>query len=184
MIAVKRLTWAGPNRFLQGLRLGLTVAAMTLAAGCDRTPEPVPGASVPPVAKGPTATETYELRERCAKDAREWFNQNYPPNDEPIRVQGGGSIANLPPTYQNHYSQTHNGCYAFVYEITNFSYGKKPTPRDMVVQTNAMYDVHDNTRMGVFVVKNMSEVTACEFTGTKCSSKEEFMGLAKSYFTD
>src|SRR5689334_17171208 len=73
---------------------------MTVLAACSRTvPTPVSAVTTPapPVSSHgePTATEIFELREKCARDAREWFTQNTVV-PEPIPVQGGGGIDRTP----------------------------------------------------------------------------------------
>jgi hypothetical protein len=107
--------------------------------------------SAPPVApapKGPTAKEIYELRERCAKDAMEWFKQNYSEPQDPIPVKGGGNISSLPPTYENHYSQAHNGCFAVLSQMMSFKFGAQPNQKDQIIQSSTLWDVNENSQIG------------------------------------
>ncbi len=138
-----------------------------------------PGASAKPMAK-----EIYERRERCAKDAGEWFKRNYSEPQDPVPVKGGGSISSLPPTYENHYSQAHSGCFAVLSQMMSFKYGSQPNPKDNVLQSNTLWDVNENSQLGAYVVKDLHEVTACNVLGTKCTSKEQWMDLAKTYIAE
>jgi hypothetical protein len=170
----------------QERRIGLLeyiLVALVALGACSR-PVPPPAPPVAPAAKGPTAKEIYDLRERCAKDAREWFKQNYSEPQDPIPVKGGGSISSLPPNYENHYSQAHNGCFALLSTMTSFKYSAQPNPKDNFVQTNALWDVNENSQVGVFVVKSFHEVTACRVLGTQCTTKEQWMDLARTYIAE
>jgi hypothetical protein len=104
------------------------VALVVVALGACSRPAPPPAPPVAPAPKGPTAKEIYELRERCAKDAREWFKQNYSEPQDPVPVKGGGSISSLPPNYENHYSQAHNGCFAVLSQMTSFQVQRAAEP--------------------------------------------------------
>lgn len=159
------------------------LVAVALVACSSPTPPPAP--SIAPAPKGPTAKESYELRERCAKDAMVWFKQNHPESqDDPISVKGGGSISSTSPTYQNHYSNVLNGCFALVYQMMSFQNSAQPSPKHAFVQSNTLWDVNENTQLGAYVVKNLKEMTACDVRGTKCTSKEQWMELAKNYMLE
>jgi hypothetical protein len=157
---------------------------MIVALGACSSPTTPPIAPAPPAPKGTTANEIYELRERCAKDSMEWFKQNYPEPQDPIPVQGGGGISSLPATYQNHYSEAHNGCFALVYQMTYDKHGVQPNPKDSVFQSNTLWDVNENSQLGAYVVKDLSEITVCNVQDTKCMTKEEWMQLAKTYIAE
>jgi hypothetical protein len=165
-------------------RLVLLLAITALGACSRPAPPPPPAAAPAPTLKGPTAKEIYELRERCAKDAREWFKQNYSEPQEPIPVTGGGSVASVPPTYENHYSQAQNACFAVLSQMTSFTYSAKQASKNNLIQSNTLWDVNENSQLGAFVVKNFNEVTACKVVGTQCMTKEQWMDLARPYLVE
>ena len=157
-------------------RSALLLAA--LLCGCDQK------AAVPPThPPGPTpeqvAKAKYEMDEKCAADTRVWFKANYPEEPEPLKVQGGGEIVNTMPTYQNHYSHKLNGCFALLENMTTF-----PSPHAQVIQTNSIWDVNENRRIGVLVQKDLQKVTACNTDGRECSSKSEFEDMARKYLVE
>ena len=153
---------------------------LVLAACAPSTPSPA--AQAPPSTKsGRSAEEIYSLRERCGKNAAEWFKANFSEQVESLPAQSGGGIDALPATYENHYSEQLNRCYAVVYQMTSIAYGRKPTPRHRIVQSNTLYDVHENSQIGIFIVADLENVTACNVAGAKCTTKDEFIELAKPY---
>jgi hypothetical protein len=127
--------------------------------------------------------ELYDLREKCGRDAREWFKQNFP-DTEPILVKGGGSVVNQPSGYENHYSRSQNRCYALVHMMM-LSSGVKDRI-DLFIQSNLLWEVNENAQLGAFVTKGLKEmeITACNVTGAQCTSKDEWMKLAQPYLTD
>jgi hypothetical protein len=159
-------------------RSALLLAA--LLCGCDQKTAAPPAPASPP---GPTpeqvAKAKYEMDEKCAADTRVWFKANYPEEPEPLKVQGGGEIVNTMPTYQNHYSHKLNGCFALLENMTTF-----PSPHAQVIQTNSIWDVNENRRIGVLVQKDLQKVTACNTDGRECSSKSEFEDMARKYLVE
>jgi hypothetical protein len=160
------------------------VALVVIALGACSRPAPPPAPPVALAPKEPTAKEIYELRERCAKDARDWFKQNNSELQDPVRVKGGGSISSLPPNYENHYSQAHNGCFAVLSLMTYFKFSAQPNPKDEFVQSNTLWDVNQNSQVGAFVVKDLNQVTTCNVLGSKCTTKEQWMDLARTYIAE
>ena len=77
--------------------------------------------------------------------------------------------SSLPPTYENHYSLAHNGCFAVLSQMTSFKYRAQPNPEDEFIQSNTLWDVNENSQLGAYVVKDFKEVTACNVLGTKCT---------------
>jgi hypothetical protein len=114
----------------------------------------------------------YELTQKCARDAREWFNQNYPNTDN----------ANAVYDYSNHYSAAKNRCYALLHSLTVFQKSKKF--KGETVQSNELYDVNENSRIGAYIIADFSRVTACEFGGAKCRTADEWKTLARPYLVD
>jgi hypothetical protein len=159
--------------------VGLAMLCVGIA-GCDQKTTAPPAQARPP---GPTpeqvAKAKYEMDEKCAADTRVWFKANYPEEPEPMKVQGGGEIVNTMPTYQNHYSHKRNGCFALLENMTTF-----PRPHAQVVQTDSIWDVNENRRIGVLVQKDLQKVTACNTDGHECSSKSEFEDMAREYLAE
>jgi hypothetical protein len=44
--------------------------------------------------------------------------------------------------------------------------------------------VNENSQLGAYVVKDLNEVTACNVLGTKCTTKEQWMDLARTYIAE
>jgi len=149
-------------------------------AGCDG--KTVATLSTPP---GPTpeqlAKAKYEMDSKCAADTRAWYKANYPAEDyaEPIKVQGGGEIAKIQPTYENHYSHKFNGCFAVLDSFVSF-----PPPHAQVLRTHELYDVNENRKVGVLVQKDLAAITACNVEGTKCTTQEEFEAMVRGYLVE
>ena len=151
------------------------MALTSFLAGCDQqAPAHPPGPTSEQLAKA-----KYEMDEKCAADTRVWFKANYPGEQEPIKVQGGGEIVSTVPTYQNHYSHKLNGCFALLNTMTAL-----PGPHSSTILTNSIWDVNENRQVGVLVQKDFKEVTACTIDGRKCSSKPEFEVAARTYMVE
>jgi hypothetical protein len=152
---------------------------MVLVCGCDQKTAAPPAPARPP---GPTleqvAKAKYEMDEKCAADTRAWFKANYPEEPEPIKVQGGGEIVTTMPTYQNHYSHKRNGCFALLENMTTF-----PNPHAQIIQTDSIWEVNENRRVGVLVQQDLKRVTACNVDARECS-KSEFEGMTREYLAD
>jgi len=88
----------------------------------------------------------------------EWFKQNHSESQDSIPVTGGGSVSSTSPTYENHYSKVLNGCFALVYQMMSFKDSAQASPKDEIIQTNTLWDVNENSRLGVYVVKNLNEM--------------------------
>ncbi len=156
-----------------------TVAALLCGSifGCEQRPV---ATAVAPPAPNPQqlAKFKYEMDEKCAGDARAWFKANHSEPLAPMKVQGGGEILTSEGLDQNHYSRKFNGCFAVLVTTTTF-----PHPAQ-VVMSHGMYDVNENARVGVLVLKDFQTVTACEVAGTKCTSKAEFESMARDYLVE
>jgi hypothetical protein len=165
------------------LTASMCIAVYFGLGGCQRATPPTSSVSAPATTanRQPNRNEIYDLRRKCALDAREWFKQNYP-ESEPIPVQGGGSIISQPTGYENHYSESQNRCYALLHSIysTNGPKGRN----SMFIQSNLLWDVNENVQLGAFVVKDLTGITACNVTESQCKTKEEWLSLARPYLTD
>jgi hypothetical protein len=116
----------------------------------------------------------YDLRQKCANDARTWFGQNWSRDQNTILLD-----------FTNHYSKKENTCFILVeyHHNSNFA-GPNGTSwtNDM-----SLYDVQENRQYGEFVENHYSyfkpkfsssnEVTMCSMQGQKCGSLDEFNKL-------
>jgi hypothetical protein len=146
--------------------------------GCEQKPA---AAAAPPPAPNSeqVAKFKYEMDEKCAADARAWFKANYSEPTEPMKVQSGGEITSGEGIDQNHYSRKLNACFAVLVTTTTF-----PAPKAQIIQSNGIFDVNENRRIGVLVQKDFQTVTACDVEGTKCSSKAEFESMVRDYLVE
>jgi len=139
------------------LFIGLT--ALTLAAGCDTSERQKLNAQ--------QAVAEYDLRDRCSRDAKTWFNENWS-SDKNIVI----------PDYTNHYDKAMNKCFILL---------EHHVPLEGKSWTNYMqlWDVQENTKYGSFsqVLPDHPPVT-CEVLKKKCKTLEEFNGLAAPYMNN
>ena len=162
----------------KGLLVAL-VGVFLVACGHDPASPPPPQTQR---ADGAADKLNYELSARCGDDARSWYKANVPSDGEPIRSPGGGSITSAPMSYDNHYSRKEHGCFAHTMTYTVIDSGPgRHGKNDGMLQTDEIWNVNENRRMGVLVQKDLTRVTACEVRGRKCATKEEFEGLIDDF---
>jgi hypothetical protein len=154
------------------------MALIAFLAGCDQKAPAVPARPTGPTPEQ-LAKAKYEMDEKCAANTRAWFKANYSEELEPLKVQGGGEIVSTVPTYQNHYSHKFNGCFARLTDTTFF-----PAPHAQIIQTDSIWNVNENRKVGVMVQKDYKKITACNTDGRECGSKSEFEDMARTYLAE
>ena len=129
-------------------------------------------------------TEAYEPPMRCTQNTAEWFKQNFSKPEEPSSTEGGGSTTTVPLEYQSHYSRTKNGCFAQLSQLSSFKGDQRSKLKDYIVVTHTLWDVNQKSRLGVYAVRDVEAMTACDMLGAKCVSKEQWLEMAKPYLTE
>ncbi|WP_076867006.1 hypothetical protein [Bradyrhizobium mercantei] len=119
----------------------------------------------------PTATEVYNLRERCGKLAAAVYAKDYSPSQK--TATGGSEMFN----YENHYSQKLNKC--FYLEVATF-FEKNERSTSM-----RLYDLNENKEYGHYwhSFGSLNSVD-CGVGDTRCSTEDEFRKLAKPYLEE
>jgi hypothetical protein len=140
-----------------------------------RSPPPV-AAVLPPVVTPPDPRIAYDLREKCGRDAREWFKHTQEDN-----VIASKAVLTTQNEYRNHYSDKANRCYAWVLNTQMVTVG-----HDASQYTNTMLlvDVNENRELGRFFKNSLKDVPAkCDVEGQPCASQETWKTLADPYMT-
>lgn len=152
--------------------VGWVIAAILV---CSCSPQPdspaPPPPPVPPVRD--TRFEMYQLQEKCAKDAHDWYKREW----EDVQIAGVTS------TYTNHYNSKSERCFLMVASTT---YGKPPkTGVGISVDSRTLLDVLENRPVGVFdKSSNRPQPWQCEVGGTQCASADEWDRMAKPYMDE
>src|SRR5580700_5759860 len=91
----------------------LGVLLVSAIWSCERHAEPPPAPRAAPPTVRDTRVATYELQEKCAKDASVWYKHWW---------EDGPPVAGLISNYTNHYNAKLGRCYLIVNSTMN---GKK-----------------------------------------------------------
>jgi hypothetical protein len=175
----------------------LFFTAISLLPACSKKP-PMPwghmsasSSSGRTLQTSPSATELYSLRERCSRDAQEWFTRQHA-DDMPPSPDFG--VMNM--GYQAHYSSQHNSCFIIQHDIANMkaTHPKPASPKpefesiykDHLFSSDVIYDVIENKHIGTFTIDmaDGGKMQACFVMETKCHSTEEWNELTKPYLVD
>ena len=120
------------------------------------------------------AATLYDLKAKCAKDAKIWFNENWSRDKNTVLLD-----------FTNHYNAEHNKCFILV------EYHYKTLLLDASEWTNdvTLMDVYENAKYGEFAVNhftnfkttitNTDEVITCDVQGAKCKTSDEFDHLVQ-----
>jgi hypothetical protein len=149
------------------------VAGALLVCSCSRQPDP-PAAAAPPAPPArDTRLEMYQLQEKCAKDAHDWYKREW--EDVP-----GPNIAS---TYTNHYNSKLDRCFLIV---TSAVFGTdKKTGVAYSTNSKTLLDVLENRDIGVFDQKSsVGQPTQCEVHDVICASADEWTMRVKPYMTE
>jgi len=115
----------------------------------------------------------YDLQAKCAKDAKEWFRDNYPPDKDTVTL-----------IYIDHYNRKLNTCFiraAFQFRLFDGSTSWHTTIWN--VYENSQYaDISENHDF-----KNKEhpdQVNSCEVQGQKCTNRQQFDQMTNSLLHD
>ena len=128
--------------------------------------------------------QTNEVPKRCAEDTAEWFKRNHSNPAKPAGSPGDGSMSTVALEYQGHYSQAKHACFAVFSQMTSFKSGLHSGSRDYVEVTHTLWNVEENAKLGVYAVKNVETMTACNVLEASCTSKEQWLEMAKPYIAE
>jgi hypothetical protein len=132
-----------------------------LVASCGRQAVPIPAPTPSPPVRD-TRAATYDLQEKCAKDAYSLYKRDW---------------EEATASYTNHYSAKLGKCF-FVASVLLLS-AKEPSTHKTLV------DVLDHREMGLLDKINREVAPyGCEVSGTKCTSVAEWDALTKPYMED
>jgi hypothetical protein len=153
-----------------------TIAA--LSASCSETTPPSPnGPGAPSTSRAPDPRGIYDLREKCGRDAREWFQHfhaddvGYPPTTVAVQNE-----------YSNHYNERLNRCYAIWLnaKIVNAP-GNKGSATTKAMD---LFEVNDNQDLGRLFMTSKSDVPVdCYVGDQRCGSQKDWEALAAPYMS-
>jgi hypothetical protein len=147
------------------------------ACGINASPPPPPQQAPPPVSQAPPVPDprvVYDLREKCGREAREWFKHFY--GDGHSRDVNGESHSN----YTNHYNERLNRCYALL-GTTGFIRDSS-THKLKESDNRVLVDVSENKDLGsYFKFSDMNRPMECNVGEKNCESLDEWNGLTALY---
>jgi hypothetical protein len=158
----------------------MAASSLAVIAGCDRicpkTPSvatPVPGIAVAP--RPPIDPRvTYELRERCGRESREWFKHFYGDGSSKSQDYEGFS------SYTNHYNTQQERCLALI-TTSGFSRSAKTNKINMS-DARDLVDVSENKTIGeYFRFRDNAQPMQCSLAGTDCNSQNGWERLVAPY---
>jgi hypothetical protein len=129
------------------------------------------------------AKKVYERPMRCTADTLEWFKRNYSQPPGPVSTQSGASIATIPLEYQAHYSQAKQGCFAVLSLLSPLK-GRQGSKSADYGLTHELWDVNENSKLGTYEVRDVEAMTRCDVSGSTCTSKEQWLEMAKPYIAE
>jgi hypothetical protein len=121
-----------------------------------------------------TATEMYDLRDRCKISATVQFEKAH-------GVDGTRSAPNTTAThsFRAHYNVRLNRCFYLEMGTVVFTDQKLGWFSDEM-----LYDLLDNSIIGVMTVNNAGERVVCRLADVRCESKQDWDSLLKPYMGD
>ena len=144
----------------------VAVALFAVACGTVGTPTPPVASAIPaPTPVRDTRVQTYELQERCAKDAAAWYKHAW---EDPK------GIRDVVSNYTNHYHAKSGQC---MLVVSSRTFGKSN-----IVVSKTLVDVLENRDLAAFdQVSTDPKPMQCKFDGAQCGSEQEWDNLAKPY---
>lgn len=120
--------------------------------------------------------EDYELKEKCGKTSREYFEKKH----------GNGIVNNevlqTRLSFENHYYKKMNICF-FLSSSNGFMKDKNGNLTERIIG-KILLDVNENKTYGSFVSGSKSSVVACEVMGNICKTESEWDLLVKPYMEE
>jgi len=146
-----------------------TLLAVAMLSSCGRAPP-----AQAPVVRD-TAMHDYEMQERCARTAREWFKQFL---GSGLTVESGSRVET---SYTNHYNAKLNRCFAAT--TINGSLTDAKTGKASLSLAGTLLDVQENRPIGDYFkfIAPAEKLMSCEMDGKPCQSSGEWDALAKPY---
>jgi hypothetical protein len=126
------------------------------------------------------AAEEYDLRGKCSRDAKAWFQENWGSRDKDTILL----------TETNHYNKRLNKCFVLVEYHFNYQ-GQGAWVNDM-----SMWDVQENSKYADFMEfhgavtleslksGDRDRIDTCVVYGTHCASLQDFNRLTTQYMND
>jgi alpha-mannosidase len=117
----------------------------------------------------------YDLQEKCAKDGRAWFNENWSRDKSTLLLD-----------YHNHYSKRLNKCFIEV----EYHYGSGGSDWTSNI---TIYDIYENGEYAQFSqnhfylgsdTKDRGAVMHCEVSGKTCTTLDQFNSLSGEYMSN
>jgi outer membrane murein-binding lipoprotein Lpp len=157
------------------------VAVVVLAAGCGDSQriaqlEKQNEEFKAQLARNQAATD-FDLQAKCSKDAKTWFDENFPSDKDTILLDRS-----------NHYNKEQNKCLVMIeWHYKAAFYGEGSWTNHM-----SLWDVYENTRLGEVVEQHIiefkppstrNEVQSCNVLDKKCTSVGEFNVLVRPYMS-
>jgi hypothetical protein len=125
--------------------------------------------------KRANATIDYDLQGKCARDAKQWFDETW--------VHDKKKTIFL--TFTNHYNKAQNKCFIVVEH--HYTLERSVDWANDIM----LWDVQENVKYGEFSENNASDakspsnkVFSCQVARTKCKSLDEFNRLLQPYTND
>ena len=160
-------------------RVGSIMLAALVSTSCgNNTPSPPPKAASAPA---PNPRVVYELREKCGKDAREWFDHN--------NLEEGAAAAGIlmNSDFTNHYNEHLNRCYAVLIETGTMFHSQWPSDKtkQMVMTLDKhLVEVAENKDVGHFFINStIDKPISCNVGDQTCGSREEWDRLVAPYMS-
>jgi hypothetical protein len=153
-------------------------AARAVPAGPTRTPA-AGSAALPPT----DPHVVYDLREKCAADAQQWYRHFY----EDSGIYSPQSTSNH--DFTSHYNSKVNECFAVTNAISSIK--DSPSRKARLVEVHNLADVLENRTIGTFTAPAESarattsaSPTECRVAEKTCASKQEWEALTAPYMSD
>jgi hypothetical protein len=123
------------------------------------------------------AVTDFDLQAKCSKDAKAWFDENFPSDKDTILLD-----------HSNHYNKEQNKCFVMIeWHYKSSLYGEGSWTNHM-----SLWDAYENVERGEFIEQHIitfkppstrNEVQGCNVVDKKCSSVGEFDDLVGPYMS-
>ena len=130
------------------------------------------------VANKERATADYELQAKCGRDAKIWFDANWPHDKDTLLL-----------TYTNHYNKAQNKCFILIEYHFNVQGLESSWTNNM-----SLWDIYENVSYGMLAenyttyhkpeFRIAEEVVNCELLSNKCKTMDEFNNLIRPYLNN